>query len=150
MVKMSGNLPSLNKWVGRIRSLNIYPPIALIALALLLRMLWIVYTDFSYEDSFITFRYAHQIVEGNGFVYNPGERVYGTTTPLFTLLLAGWEGRRPSDEAPWPFSNRLQRPGGTLSWPCHGARAAHSHCTGPARFFLCHLLIGLWTCASQA
>ncbi|UCF59948.1 MAG: hypothetical protein JSV37_09280 [Anaerolineaceae bacterium] len=87
---MSSKLHSLNKWVGRIRSSHIYPPIALITLALLFRLLWIVYTDFIYEDAFITFRYAHQIVEGNGFVYNPGERVYGTTTPLFTLLLAGW------------------------------------------------------------
>ena len=64
--------------------------IVLIAIALLLRLLWIAYTDFTYEDAFITFRYARQIAEGNGFVYNPGERVYGTTTPLFTLLLTGW------------------------------------------------------------
>ncbi|MFX0145772.1 MAG: hypothetical protein ACFE9C_17035 [Candidatus Hodarchaeota archaeon] len=87
---MSSKLSSLYKWVGRIRSSPICPPIALIALALLLRLLWITYTGFVYEDAFITFRYAQQIAEGNGFVYNPGERVYGTTTPLFTLLLAGW------------------------------------------------------------
>lgn len=78
------------KWAGRIRASPGFPLIALIALALLLRMIWIAYTDFIYEDAFITFRYAGQIAEGNGFVYNPGERVYGTTTPLLTLLLAGW------------------------------------------------------------
>jgi arabinofuranosyltransferase len=41
------------------------------------------------DDAYITFRYARNLVEGFGFVYNPGERVLGTTTPLYTLLLAG-------------------------------------------------------------
>jgi hypothetical protein len=41
------------------------------------------------DDAYITFRYARNIVEGTGFVYNPGERVLGTTTPLYTLLMAG-------------------------------------------------------------
>lgn len=36
----------------------------------------------------ITFRYAENLASGQGFVYNPGERVLGTTTPLLTLLLA--------------------------------------------------------------
>lgn len=40
------------------------------------------------DDAFITFRYSRNIVEGQGFVYNPGSRVLGTTTPLFTLLMA--------------------------------------------------------------
>jgi hypothetical protein len=40
------------------------------------------------DDSFITFRYSRNIVEGQGFVYNPGSRVLGTTTPLYTVLMA--------------------------------------------------------------
>jgi hypothetical protein len=40
------------------------------------------------DDAYITFRYARNIAEGRGFVYNPGEPVLGTTTPLYTLLLA--------------------------------------------------------------
>lgn len=40
------------------------------------------------DDAFITFRYSRNILEGNGFVYNLGSRVMGTTTPLFTLLMA--------------------------------------------------------------
>ena len=36
----------------------------------------------------ITFRYASNIATGRGFVFNEGERVLGTTTPLQTLLLA--------------------------------------------------------------
>ncbi|MCI0521468.1 MAG: hypothetical protein L0Z70_14575 [Chloroflexi bacterium] len=39
------------------------------------------------DDSFITYRYAENILAGNGFTYNPGERVLGTTTPLYTILL---------------------------------------------------------------
>jgi hypothetical protein len=40
------------------------------------------------DDAFITFRYSRNIVEGQGFVYNPGSKVLGTTTPLFTVLMA--------------------------------------------------------------
>ena len=41
------------------------------------------------DDAFITFRYARNLVRGAGFAYNPGDRVLGTTTPLYTLLMAG-------------------------------------------------------------
>src|SRR5258708_39659005 len=40
------------------------------------------------DDAFITFRYSRNIVEGQGFVYNPGLQSLGTTTPLYTLLMA--------------------------------------------------------------
>ncbi len=42
-----------------------------------------------YDDPYITYRYAENLRAGLGFVYNPGERVLSTTTPLWTLLLAG-------------------------------------------------------------
>jgi len=51
----------------------------------------LIYSFFSrwgYDDPFITYRYAANLLHGLGFVYNPGERVLSTTTPLFTLLLA--------------------------------------------------------------
>jgi hypothetical protein len=41
------------------------------------------------DDSFITFRYARNILMGLGFTYNPGEFIQGTTTPLYTLILTG-------------------------------------------------------------
>jgi arabinofuranosyltransferase len=41
------------------------------------------------DDAYITFRYARNLITGQGFVYNPGERVLGTTTPLYTLLMVG-------------------------------------------------------------
>jgi len=42
-----------------------------------------------YDDAYITFRYARNLAEGLGFCYNPGTPSLGTTTPFFTLLLAG-------------------------------------------------------------
>jgi hypothetical protein len=39
------------------------------------------------DDSYITYRYARNLLSGEGFVYNPGERVLGTTTPLYTSLM---------------------------------------------------------------
>jgi len=41
------------------------------------------------EDALITFRFAENLASGNGFAFNAGEPVLGTTTPLLTLLLAG-------------------------------------------------------------
>jgi len=41
-----------------------------------------------FDDAYITYRYARNLSSGLGFVYNPGERVLGTTTPLYTLMLA--------------------------------------------------------------
>lgn len=46
-------------------------------------------SGFQVDDAWITYRYAENLAAGEGFVYNPGERVYGTTTPLLTLVLAG-------------------------------------------------------------
>jgi hypothetical protein len=40
------------------------------------------------DDSFITFRYARNITQGAGFVYNVGVATLGTTTPLYTLMMA--------------------------------------------------------------
>jgi len=39
------------------------------------------------DDTFITFRYSLNLASGYGFVYNVGERVLGTTTPLWGLIL---------------------------------------------------------------
>jgi hypothetical protein len=44
--------------------------------------------NWTYDDPFITYRYAQNLANGYGFVYNVGERVLSTTTPLFTLSLA--------------------------------------------------------------
>ena len=43
----------------------------------------------SLDDAYITFQYARNLANGHGFVFFRGaEPLQGTTTPLFTLLLA--------------------------------------------------------------
>jgi len=41
------------------------------------------------DDPLITLTYAKNIAAGNGFVFNSGEPVLGTTTPLFALVVGG-------------------------------------------------------------
>lgn len=53
------------------------------------------------DDSFIIFRYADNIASGLGFVYNPGVRTLGTTTPLFTVLMALIDVLVRADAYPW-------------------------------------------------
>lgn len=43
---------------------------------------------FVQDDAFIAFRYARNVVEGHGLVFNPGERVEGYTDFLWVLLHA--------------------------------------------------------------
>lgn len=77
----------INKISGILRN---HPIAAAIAFAVITRLGFILYTHYTAEDAFITFQFSRRIADGLGFVYNPGEPIYGTTTPLFTLLLAGW------------------------------------------------------------
>ena len=56
------------------------------------------------DDAFISFRYARNLLDGHGLVFNPGEHVEGYTNFLWTLELAGiWGlfGVRPEHSAPW-------------------------------------------------
>lgn len=50
--------------------------------------IYALFANWAYDDPYITYRYARNLAAGQGFVYNSGERVLSTTTPLFTLLLA--------------------------------------------------------------
>lgn len=65
------------------RDLMIMGGLALLAIALRL-----VPGARTIDDAYITYRYARNILGGLGFVYNAGEHVLGTTTPLYTLLMA--------------------------------------------------------------
>lgn len=66
---------------------------------------WLASTAwFLCDDAFISFRYARNLVEGHGLVFNPGERVEGYTNFLWVLELAAfWKtlGLRPESVAPW-------------------------------------------------
>ena len=75
-------------------------PALIVALALLARF---IPGPRTIDDAFITFRYARNILAGQGFVYNPGEAVLGTTTPLYTLLMAGLGALTGGVQAPFPL-----------------------------------------------
>jgi arabinofuranosyltransferase len=64
---------------------------ALLITAAVYRYAWVS------EDSFITFRYVLNTLDGYGPVFNPGENVQGYTHPLwFAMLVAGaWIVRNP-------------------------------------------------------
>ena len=54
------------------------------------------------DDAYITYRYARNILSGHGFVYNPGEILQGTTTPLYTLILTFLASISGGSSAPFP------------------------------------------------
>ncbi len=56
------------------------------------------------DDAYITYQYARRVAAGEGFTFSPGaEPSYGTTTPLWTLILAtvARAGVPPHVAAPW-------------------------------------------------
>ena len=63
--------------------------VGIAALTLAIRVALALISNYTSEDAYITFRYARNLVNGAGFVYNEGARVLGTTTPALTLFLAG-------------------------------------------------------------
>ena len=81
-----------------LRRLTISAPYLIASLAVLARLLP---TPRTIDDAFITFRYARNLLAGHGFVYNLGEHVLGTTTPLYTLLLAGLACLLRWENYPW-------------------------------------------------
>lgn len=67
-----------------------YPTYATIAVLGLFRILAGLSLGFRpFDDTYITFRYALNLASRAGFVYNWGDPVLGTTSPLWTLMLAG-------------------------------------------------------------
>jgi len=64
--------------------------VAVIALLLAASLILGVYLgDMALDDPFVTYRYARNVRQGMGLVYNAGERVLSTTSPLFALVLSG-------------------------------------------------------------
>ncbi len=90
---------------------------ALVALSLLM-------ADFRLDDSFLSYRTARNIAQGEGFVYNIGQPTLSITNPFYTLLLAllfllvpnlpllGWALSVTSIVAGAVLMARLARPAG--------------------------------------
>jgi len=49
----------------------------------------VIWPSWLADDAFISFRYAQNLVQGHGLVYNIGERVEGYTNFLWTIIAAG-------------------------------------------------------------
>ncbi len=82
---MTDNLPgSTNAIPFRVQPLWI----GLILLVIVLGMFHAWSVRYVNDDAFISFRYAKNLVEGKGLVYNAGEKVEGYTNFLWTVLIA--------------------------------------------------------------
>jgi hypothetical protein len=78
--------------------------VALLVLALLLvaaRLYLDLSTSYTSDDAYITYRYAANLAEGKGWVYNSGEKVQGTSSPLYTTILGAVAGIGGADAVPF-------------------------------------------------
>lgn len=62
--------------------------IGFIVFSVVVVLFGILLKDFAVDDAYITFRHAQNLVRGDGFNFNPGDRLLSTTSPLHALLLA--------------------------------------------------------------
>jgi len=58
-------------------------------LTLVTGIIYALFPLWLYDDPFIIYRYAANLAQGNGFVYNPGDQALSSTSILLVLLLAG-------------------------------------------------------------
>jgi arabinofuranosyltransferase len=64
-------------------------PVVIMGIALLMMCIWYLSVDFLNDDAYISFRYADNLLNGHGLVFNPGERVEGYTNFFWTVMIAG-------------------------------------------------------------
>lgn len=75
----------IRKIIKRLSELNFRGALVVVFVALML-LAWA--NRFVQDDAFISFRYARNLAEGNGLVWNLGERVEGYTNFLWTVAMA--------------------------------------------------------------
>jgi arabinofuranosyltransferase len=78
-------------WIAAIFTTPRKRPVVAVALAVC--SLWLIVAgrvlgDWQMDDAYISYRYAWNLLHGNGLVYNPGEIVEGYTNFSWTLLAA--------------------------------------------------------------
>jgi hypothetical protein len=76
------NSPNLPKWLG-LCLLAALAGASLVVIALLSQKL----ANLRFEDALIILRYGRNLANGDGFVFNPGDRVLGVTSPLQTIIV---------------------------------------------------------------
>jgi hypothetical protein len=62
--------------------------LALVYLLSVTAIIFGLFYNWAYDDPYITYRYAANLIQGEGFVYNPAERILSITSPLFAGILA--------------------------------------------------------------
>jgi hypothetical protein len=73
----------------RLQALKPSHPVLIPWLLMLASRITMAWTQpFASEDAYITFRFARNLAEGAGLVYNPGEHVMGFTSPVWTVWCA--------------------------------------------------------------
>lgn len=61
------------------------------ALAVPMVLSFLAGLDFIKDDAYISFRYTHNLVNGDGLVFNPGEQVEGISNFLWTVAMVPFE-----------------------------------------------------------
>lgn len=85
---------------------SIRPKWVVVGLAILLPLAFAAFTQHAWEDYFITLRSSRNLVEGNGLVFNAGQRLHTFTSPLGVLvpaLCTALAGPHHEDLALWLF-----------------------------------------------
>lgn len=76
----------------------------ILCLAIAVVLIGVVFAGFTqhvWEDYYITYRSSKNLAQGNGLVFNPGERIHTFTSPLGVLLpaVASWVTGTEADQA---------------------------------------------------
>ncbi len=69
------------------RSAGLAPALLILCLLFVFVLMWGLFVPFTSDDAYITLRYARHAADGQGLVFNPGERVEGYSNPLWLGLL---------------------------------------------------------------
>ncbi|HUE30664.1 MAG TPA: hypothetical protein VMR79_07300 [Verrucomicrobiae bacterium] len=95
LAKDAASLPSSTD-----RALSLAAAAVLGALLILLGVEHYWLRGLKFDDAYIHFRYAENIARGEGFVYNPGERVLGSGCVPWNLMLAAVAALVPTGTLP--------------------------------------------------
>jgi hypothetical protein len=66
---------------------RLFARISIAGVAVIVLCMLYGYRNIQQDDSYILYSYAKNLAEGHGYVFNVGERINATTSPLYTLLL---------------------------------------------------------------
>ncbi len=77
--------------VGAVRLTRQYAVCAMIGAGVILLLHGWFYFHYTSDDAYISYRYARNLADGAGLVWNPGQHVEGYTNFLWVMMLAGMD-----------------------------------------------------------